>query len=56
MGSEMCIRDRCYIEWDGVEEDESMVTRLLAADVPNDDIVLAFYSPAKRKLTEFAAT
>ena len=48
--------EKCYIEWDGVEEDESMVTRLLAADVPNDDIVLAFYSPAKRKLTEFAAT
>ena len=43
-----------YIEWDGTEEEESMATALLEAGVPNDEIVLAFYSPRKRTLTEFA--
>lgn len=47
--------EKCYIEWDGTEEEESMATHLLAAGVPHDDIVLAFYSPTKRKFTEFAA-
>lgn len=46
--------EKCYIEWDGTEEEESMTTALLAAGVPNQDIVLAFFSPSKRKMTEFA--
>ncbi len=45
---------KCYIEWDGTHEEESMTTALLEASVPHDDIVLAFYSPKKRRLTEFA--
>lgn len=46
--------EKCYIEWDGVEEDESVATALLDAGVPKNDIVLAFFSPRKRRLTEFA--
>ena len=46
--------NKCYIEWDGTREEASMVTALLSASVPKSDIVLAFHSPRKRKLTEFA--
>lgn len=40
-----------------IEEDwtqESIVERLLAAGVPNEDIVLAFNPPDMRQYTEFA--
>lgn len=46
--------NKVYVEWDGTEEEESITTALLEAGVPYNDIVLAFYSPEKRKYTEFA--
>jgi hypothetical protein len=33
---------------------DGLATALVAAGVPKEDIVLAFYSPNKRRLTEFA--
>jgi hypothetical protein len=41
-----------WIYYDGLED--SVATYLLVKGVPKSDIVLAFYSPEKRKLTEFA--
>lgn len=43
---------KVWIEQDGTEE--GIATRLLAAGVPREDIVLAFYSPEKRRYSEFA--
>lgn len=43
---------KIWIEHDGTEE--GVATALLEAGVPKEDIVLAFYSPAKRPYTEFA--
>jgi len=44
--------NKIWIEEDGTEE--GVATALLAAGIPKEDIVLAFYSPAKRPFTEFA--
>ncbi len=41
-----------WIHYDGLED--GVATYLLEKGVPKEDIVLAFYSPEKRKLTEFA--
>lgn len=43
---------KVWIEQDGTEE--GIATRLLAAGIPREEIVLAFYSPQKRPYTEFA--
>ena len=42
-----------WIHYDGLED--GVAAYLLEKGVPKEDIVLAFYSPEKRKLTEFAA-
>lgn len=44
---------KIWVEADNT--DYKIVQHLLDADVPKDSIVLAFYSPQKRSLTEFAA-
>ncbi len=41
-----------WIHYDGLED--GVAAYLLEKGVPKQDIVLAFYSPEKRKLTEFA--
>jgi hypothetical protein len=41
-----------WIHYDGLED--GVAAYLLEKNVPKEDIVLAFYSPEKRKLTEFA--
>jgi len=41
-----------WIHYDGLVD--GVATYLLEKGVPKEDIVLAFYSPEKRKLTEFA--
>lgn len=43
---------KVWIEQDGTED--GIATRLLAAGIPREEIVLAFYSPQKRPFTEFA--
>jgi hypothetical protein len=43
---------KIWIEWDGTRP--GIVQELLDAGVPKEDIVLAFYRPERRKLTEFA--
>lgn len=43
---------KIWIHYDGLEA--GVVTYLMEKGVPKSDIVLAFYSPEKRKLTEFA--
>ena len=45
--------NKFWIEEDWLEE--GIATDLLAAGVPNEDIVLAFQHPSKRPYTEFAA-
>ncbi len=45
--------DKVWIEEDWTEE--GIVTQLLHAGVPRDDIVLAFHPPQLRHLTEFAS-
>ncbi len=48
------LRDhKIHIEWDGTEY--SIAQELVDAGVPKEDIVLAFYRPEMRPLTEFAA-
>ncbi len=44
---------KVWIELDGTEE--GIAQELLDAGIPKQDIVLAFYRPERRKLTEFAA-
>ncbi|HBQ97707.1 MAG: XisI protein [Roseofilum sp. Belize BBD 4] len=44
--------EKIHIEEDWTEE--GIATELLREGVPKEDIVLAFYSPEKRKYTEFA--
>lgn len=44
--------DKIWIEWDGFEN--GVTEELLEAGVPHQDIVLAFYRPERRKLTDFA--
>jgi len=44
--------DKIWIEEDWTKE--GIVTELMAAGVPNEDIVLAFNPPELRELTEFA--
>lgn len=47
------LRDgKIWIEEDGTQE--GFASKLLAADVPKEDIVLAFHAPWKRQYTEFA--
>ena len=41
-----------WIEWDGTEH--GVAQELLDAGVPKEDIVLAFYHPKRREITEFA--
>lgn len=43
---------KIWVEWDGTSP--GIVQELLDAGVPKEDIVLAFYRPERRKLTEFA--
>lgn len=43
---------KIWVEHDGTEE--GVTDTLLAAGIPRDEIVLAFYSPQKRPYTEFA--
>jgi hypothetical protein len=48
------IRDgKIHIEWDGTEY--GIAQELVDAGVPKEDIVLAFYRPEMRPLTEYAA-
>jgi hypothetical protein len=44
--------DRIWLEWDGT--DQEIAQQLINAGVPQEDIVLAFYRPERRKLTGFA--
>lgn len=44
--------EKIWIEEDWTEE--GVATELLSAGVPQEDIVLAFYPPEERYLTEFA--
>jgi hypothetical protein len=44
--------DKIWIEHDGTED--GIALQLLAAGIPNEAIVLAFYSPQKRPYTDFA--
>ncbi|MBC6476227.1 MAG: XisI protein [Hormoscilla sp. GM102CHS1] len=47
------LRDgKIWIEWDGIEE--GVTQELLELGVPKEDIVLGFYRPQRRQLTEFA--
>jgi hypothetical protein len=50
---EIC-NGKFWIHYDGLED--GVAAYLLEKGVPKQDIVLAFYSPEKRKLTEFAVT
>lgn len=43
---------KIWVEWDGIEDGISQ--ELLDAGIPKEDIVLAFYRPERRSLTEFA--
>lgn len=45
--------EKIWIETDLTEQ--GIATDLLNADVPKEDIVLAFHEPSMRKFTEFAA-
>jgi hypothetical protein len=45
---------KIWIEWDGTED--GIAQSLLDSGVPKEDIVLAFYRPEQRLLTEFAIT
>ena len=45
--------EKFWIHYDGLEN--GVAAYLLEKSVPKSDIVLAFYSPEKRRLTEFAA-
>jgi hypothetical protein len=45
--------DRVWVEWDGTEG--GIVEELIEAGIPKSDIVLGFYRPERRMLTEFAA-
>lgn len=47
------IDGKFWVHRDGTEY--GIARELLDAGIPKDRIVLAFYSPAKRRLTEFAA-
>ena len=44
--------DKIWIHRDGTED--GMAGELLAAGVPKDKIVLGFYTPEKREITDFA--
>ena len=44
--------DKIYVEQDNT--DANPVQQMLDAGVPKEDIVLAFYSPSHRALTDFA--
>ncbi len=46
--------DKIWIEEDWTQE--SIVSELMAAGIPNEDIVLAFNPPEVRHLTEFAVS
>lgn len=49
------LRDnKVWIEQDGTED--GIAQDLLEAGIPKDDIVLAFYRPERRALTEFAVS
>ena len=43
---------KIWLEWDGTEH--GITQELLEAGIPKEDIVLAFYRPERRVLTEFA--
>jgi XisI protein len=44
--------NKVWIERDGFEE--GIATELLATGIPKEDIVLAFYRPERRAITDFA--
>ncbi len=43
---------KIWIEWDGIEE--GVTQELVELGVPKEDIVLGFYRPQRRRMTEFA--
>lgn len=43
---------KVWIEWDGIEY--GVAQDIMDAGIPKEDIVLAFYTPEHRKLTDFA--
>ncbi|KAF0249515.1 MAG: xisI [bacterium] len=43
---------KVWVEWDGIET--GITQEMLDAGIPKEDIVLAFYTPEHRKLTDFA--
>jgi hypothetical protein len=44
--------DKIWIEWDGTEE--GIALELVELGIPKEDIVLGFYRPERREITEFA--
>lgn len=46
------LNEKIWIEVDGTEN--GVTQELLDAGIPKEDIVLGFYRPERRKLTEFA--
>jgi hypothetical protein len=46
------LNGKIWVEWDGTNLE--LVQQLLDAGVPKEDIVLAFYRPERRAITEFA--
>jgi XisI protein len=44
--------EKIWLEWDGT--DEEIAQQLVDAGISKSDIVLAFYRPERRKITEFA--
>ncbi|MGB6168089.1 MAG: XisI protein, partial [Geitlerinemataceae cyanobacterium] len=44
--------DKVWIEWDGTEN--GIALELVELGIPKEDIVLGFYRPERREITEFA--
>jgi XisI protein len=44
--------EKIWIEWDGTEE--GIALELVELGIPKEDIVLGFYRPERREITEFA--
>ncbi len=44
---------KVWVEWDGTEA--GIASEFIEAGIPKSDIVLGFYRPERRTLTEFAA-
>ena len=46
------LNDKIWVEWDGLET--GITQELLDLGINKEDIVLGFYRPERRALTEFA--